>query len=214
MAAEVTLGRQSGLAICHYCQAVCPIGSSSRIRCWRCDGKVELRIPNSLQKTMAYLVAAAILYLPANLLPVMHTSTVLGEEDNTILSGVVVLMHTGSLPLALLVFFASIVVPLLKIFSLGLLVAMSAGHFRGHELARARLYRAVEFVGRWSMLDIYVVALRVALVRMGKLASVSAGPGALAFASVVVLTILAAQSFDPRCIWDPIAENESGPDRR
>jgi len=209
---ESALGREAGLAICAGCLAVCRVGSAiepaSPVHCWRCDGRVHLRIPDSLQKTSAYLVAAAILYLPANLLPVLRTSTVLGEEDDTILGGVLVLLQTGSWPLALLVFFASIVVPLLKIFSIGFLVLMSALHVSGHELARARLYRVVEFVGRWSMLDIYVVTLLVALVRMGKLASVSPGPGALAFGAVVVLTMLAAQSFDPRSIWDPIREGD------
>jgi len=204
---EPVRGRQAGLAICDGCLAICEIGDQLSARCSRCSGIVHMRIPDSLQKTSAYLVAAAILYAPANLLPVMHTRTVLGEEDDTILSGVVVLLHTGSWPLALLVFFASIVVPLLKLFSLSLLVWMSARRATGHQLARARLYRVVEFVGRWSMLDIYVVTLLVALVRMGKLASVSAGPGAMAFAAVVVLTMLAAQSFDPRSIWDPLEKN-------
>jgi paraquat-inducible protein A len=212
---ESTLGRQAGLAICDGCLAVCrvpaewaPDRRAGAPHCWRCDGRVHPRIPESLVKTTAYLVAAVILYLPANLLPVMHTSTVLADEDDTILSGVMVLLHTGSWPLALLVFFASIVVPLLKILSIGFLVAMSATRARGHEMARARLYRVVEFVGRWSMLDIYVVTLLAALVQMGKLATVAAGPGALAFAAVVVLTMLAAESFDPRLIWDPIQGDE------
>jgi paraquat-inducible protein A len=209
---DPALGCQAGLAICDGCLAVCrlpaPDGRDGALRCWRCDGRVHLRIPESLARTSAYLVAAALLYLPANLLPVMHTSTVLGEEDDTILSGVMVLLHTGSWPLALLVFFASIVVPLLKILSVGLLVAMSAARRRGHELARARLYRVIEFVGRWSMLDIYVVTLLAALVQMGKLATVAAGPGALAFAAVVVLTMLAAENFDPRSIWDPIQADD------
>ena len=204
---EAALGRRAGLATCHGCLAICQIGSAVSARCWRCSGIVHARVPDSLQKTTAYLVAAAILYAPANLLPVLHTRTVLGAQDDTILSGVVVLLHTGSWPLALLVFFASIVVPLLKLFSLGLLVWMSARRVLGHELARARLYRIVDFVGRWSMLDIYVVTLLVALVRMDKLASISAGPGALAFAAVVVLTLLAAQSFDPRSIWDPLQDH-------
>jgi paraquat-inducible protein A len=213
--AELTLGRQAGLAICEGCLAVCraprsdaPAAPVEALRCWRCDGRVHLRIPDSLQRTSAYLLAAAILYLPANLLPVMHTSTVLGEEDDTILSGVLVLLHTGSWPLAMLVFFASVVVPLLKILSIGFLVAMSAMRARSHELARARLYRVVEFVGRWSMLDIYVVTLLAALVRMGKLAAVAVGPGALAFAAVVVLTMLASQNFDPRSIWDPLEADD------
>jgi len=203
VAAELTNGREAGLAICPGCLAVCRVGRQARARCPRCNGVAYPRIPDSLQRTAAYLAAAAILYVPANVLPVMHTSTVLGEEDDTILSGVLVLIHTGSWPLAVLVFFASIVVPLLKIFSISLLVWMSARGAREHQLARARLYRVIEFVGRWSMLDIYVVTLLVALVRMGKLASISAGPGALAFAAVVVLTMLSAQSFDPRSIWDP-----------
>jgi paraquat-inducible protein A len=201
---ELVLGRSAGLALCPGCSTICEIGPRLSVRCPRCNGIVHARIPDSLQKTSAYLAAAAILYAPANLLPVMHTSTVLGEEDDTILSGVVVLLHTGSWPLAVLVFFASIVVPLLKIFGLGLLVWMSAQRVRSHQLARAHLYRVVEFVGRWSMLDVYVVTLLVALVRMGKLASVAAGPGVVAFAAVVVFTMLAARSFDPRSIWDPL----------
>jgi paraquat-inducible protein A len=207
----VVLGRQAGLAICNGCLALNHFdGATGAVRCWRCDGEVRPRIPDSLQKTSAYLAAATILYLPANLLPVMRTSTVLEDEDDTILSGVMVLLHQGSWPLALLVFFASIVVPLLKIFSLILLVSMSAMGATGHQLARARLYRVVDFVGRWSMLDVYVVTLLVALVRMGKLATVTPGPGALAFATVVVLTMLAARSFDPRLIWDPAPPGPAG----
>ena len=208
MPAELTLGRRLGLAICPGCLAICDIGRHWAVRCPRCGGTVHSRIPDSLQKTSAYLAAAAILYAPANLLPVMHTNSVLGEEDNTILSGVAELIHTGSWPLALLVFFASVVVPLLKLFGISVLVWMSARRAPDHQLARVRLYRVVEFVGRWSMLDVYVITLLVALVRMGKLASVSAGPGALAFAAVVVLTLLAARSFDPRSIWDPIATDD------
>jgi paraquat-inducible protein A len=167
-----------------------------------------VRKPRSLEKTSAYLAAAAVLYIPANVLPVMHSSSLLVEQDDTILSGVVFLVRTGSWPLGLLVFFASIVVPLLKILALGLLVWMSARGSRIHLLARARLYRVVEFIGRWSMLDIFAVTLLVALVRMGKLASVLPGPGALAFATVVVLTLLAADSFDPRLIWDSLRHDD------
>ena len=176
--------------------------------CPRCAGLVHMRAPRSLQRTSAYLVAAAILYIPANVLPVMHSSSLLASQDDTILSGVVYLVRSGSWPLGLLVFFASVTVPLLKILALGFLVWMSACRSRAHMLARARLYRVVEFVGRWSMLDIFAVTLLVALVRMGRLASVLPGPGALAFAAVVVLTLLAAHSFDPRLIWDPVDAND------
>jgi paraquat-inducible protein A len=165
---------------------------------------VHLRIPRSLEKTSAYLVAAAILYVPANVLPVMHSSSLVAQQDDTILSGVVYLFRSGSWPLGLLVFVASIMVPLLKILAIGVLVWMSARRSQVHPLARIRLYRVVEFIGRWSLLDIYAVTMLVALVRMGALASVQPRPGALAFAAVVVLTLLAAQSFDPRAIWDPV----------
>ena len=202
--ANLALGHRAGLATCRGCLAICEIGGRDSTTCRRCGEAVRLRIPASLEKTSAYLAAAAILYVPANVLPVMHSSSLLGEQDDTILSGVVYLLRSGSWPLALLVFVASIMVPLLKILAMGLLVWMSAGRSRSHMLARARLHRLVEFIGRWSLLDIYAVTMLVALVRMGTLASVMPGPGALAFAGVVVLTLLAAESFDPRAIWDPV----------
>jgi len=200
---QPVLGRQAGLTVCRGCLLICRIGNRSEMPCPRCAGLVHVRAPRSLERTSAYLVAAAILYIPANVLPVMHSSSLLVSQDDTILSGVVYLVRSGSWPLGLLVFFASVMVPLLKILALGFLIWMSARRSHAHVLARARLYRVVEFVGRWSMLDIFAVTLLVALVRMGKLASVLPGPGALAFAAVVVLTLLAAHSFDPRLIWDP-----------
>jgi paraquat-inducible protein A len=205
---EPAVGWRAGLATCRGCLAICELGNRASMPCPRCGGVVHLRIPRSLEKTSAFLVAAAVLYVPANLLPVMHSSNLLAEQDDTILSGVVYLIRSGSWPLALIVFCASIVVPLLKILAIGLLVWMSARRSTRHPLARARLYRVVEFIGRWSMLDIFAVTLLVALVRMGALASVLPGPGALAFAAVVVLTLLAADSFDPRAIWDPVDAND------
>jgi len=197
---ELSIGRRAGLALCRGCLAINRIASDTR--CARCGQAVEARIPRSLEKTSAYLVAAAILYVPANVLPVMHTSSVLLEQDDTILSGVLFLLHSGSWPLALLVFVASIMVPLLKILALAVLVWLNARGSRTQLLARARLFRAVEFIGRWSLLDIYAVTLLVAVVRMGRVAAIAPGPGALAFAAVVVLTLLAAASFDPRSAWD------------
>jgi len=202
------LGRQAGLAICRGCLAICEIGVRASTTCRRCGEVVHPRIPRSLEKASAYLAAAAVLYVPANVLPVMHSSSLLGEQYDTILSCVVYLIRSGSWPLALLVFVASVLVPLLKILTIGLLVWMSARRRRGHTLARARLYRVIELIGRWSLLDIYAVTMLVALVRMGTLASVLPGPGALAFAGVVVLTLLAADSFDPRAIWDSVDVHE------
>jgi paraquat-inducible protein A len=148
------------------------------------------------------LITAALLYIPANLLPVMHTHTFFSDEDDTIMSGVISLAHQGSWPIAVLVFFASMVVPLLKIVALGeILIAVSRKSLR-HAQPRSRLFRVVEFVGRWSMLDVFAVSILVALVQVQSLAVVEVRPGALAFAAVVVLTMLAAQSFDERLLWD------------
>lgn len=208
---DLSLAQRTGLALCRGCLAICEIGNRASTRCLRCGGVVHLRIPRSLEKTWAYLVAAAILYVPANALPVMHSSSLLGQQDDTILSGVVYLFRSGSWPLGLLVFVASIMVPLLKILALGVLVWMSARRSHAHPVARTRLYRVVDFIGRWSLLDIYAVTMLVALVRMGAVASVQPRPGALAFAGVVVLTLLAAQSFDPRAIWDPVDAADARP---
>jgi paraquat-inducible protein A len=148
------------------------------------------------------VVSAALLYIPANVLPVMHTQTFFSDEDDTIMSGVISLATSGSWPLALLVFFASIVVPLLKLVAMGdilLAVARKSPRFRRQ---RSRLFRIVEFIGRWSMLDVFAISLLVTLVQVQSLAAIHVRPGALAFAAVVVLTMLAAQSFDERLLWD------------
>jgi len=162
---------------------------------------MHVRKPDSLARTTAYLIAAIILYIPANLLPIMHTATLVGGEDDTILSGVIVLLKSGSWPLAALVFFASIMVPMLKLIALTVLVLSIHRRWTSPPHGRLRLYRLVEFVGRWSLLDIYVLTLLVALVQLHALATVEPRPGALAFAAVVVLTLLSARSFDPRLLW-------------
>jgi paraquat-inducible protein A len=166
-----------------------------------------VRKPDSVARTSAYLIAAVILYIPANLLPIMHTATLVGGEDDTIMSGVIVLLKTGSWPLAALVFFASIMVPILKLLALSVLVLSIRQRWTSPPLGRLRLYRLVELIGRWSLLDIYVLTLLVALVQLHALATVEPRPGALAFAAVVVLTLFAARSFDPRLLWD-VNQNE------
>jgi paraquat-inducible protein A len=148
------------------------------------------------------LLSAAAFYVPANLLPVMHTRTFFSEDDDTIMSGVLSLIQEGSWPLALLVFVASIVVPLLKIIAMGWLLISVARQSPGSALQKSRLFRLVEFIGRWSMLDVFAIALLVSLVQIRSLATIKVGLGALAFGAVVVLTMLAAQSFDERLLWD------------
>lgn len=170
--------------------------------CPRCGAHLHTRKVRSLQRTWALLIAATILYLPANLLPIMTTIYAGYERSDTILSGVVHLAQQGFWPLAALVFFASILVPILKIVGLSYLLFSVHRHSRRKAVRRTRIYRLVEGIGRWSMVDIYVISILVALVKLGTIASVEAKPGALFFAAVVVITMLAAGSFDPRLIWD------------
>ena len=147
-----------------------------------------------------------ILYVPANMLPIMDTSSLFGTQRDTILSGVAYLWTSGSYLLAALVFFASILVPLAKMIALAVLAGSVQLRAAWQPRTRTRLYRIIEFAGRWSMLDIYVVTILVALVHVTTFASIHAGPGAAAFGAVVVLTMFAAASFDPRLIWDALGE--------
>lgn len=187
---------------CHACGLLVQPLAVGASACPRCHSHLHRRKVDSLRRTWAFLLAAYLLYIPANLLPIMVTRSLFGVQRDTIMSGIVYLWQSGAIGLALVVFVASILVPLLKLFALTLLVAST--HFNWHYSRRQRslLYRLVEVVGRWSMLDIFVVSLLVGLVQLNVLASVEAAPGALAFAAVVVLTMFAAMSFDPRLIWD------------
>ncbi|WP_145731054.1 paraquat-inducible protein A [Nitrospirillum pindoramense] len=204
----VTTAAQAGLLSCHHCHLVCrePLPHAGRsaghLRCPRCAGRLHRRKTDSLSRTWALLIAAAILYIPANVFPVMQTSTLLGTQNDTILSGILYFWTSGSPELAVLIFTVSILVPLLKLATLSTLAVSIHRGARSRADQRARLYRIVEFVGRWSMLDVFVVALMVGLVHFQGLAVIQAGPGAAAFGGVVVLTMLAAHSFDPRMIWD------------
>ena len=183
------------------------------VECGRCGEPLHVRKPGSVAKTWAYIISAVILYIPANLLPITDTRTLFDEETDTIFSGVLHLWQAGSWPLALLVFFASITVPIAKLIVLtGLVVSVQRGTLR-KPAQRTRLYRIVEFIGRWSMLDIFAVAILTALVQLKSLAQVTAGPGVIAFGAVCVLTILASHSFDPRLIWDAIDRSDVDPDR-
>ncbi|WP_240648342.1 paraquat-inducible protein A [Pararobbsia silviterrae] len=190
---------------CHSCGLLNRhVPGAERETCRRCGATLHSRRPDSLTRTWALLISAAIMYLPANLLPVMHTSSLFGDEDDTIMSGIVYFWTSGSWPLAIIVFIASFMVPMLKLVVLALLAGTAQAGARWRPMQRTRLYRIVEFIGRWSMLDVFVVTLTVALVHFQSLATIYAGPGAIAFGLVVVLTMLASQQFDPRLIWDTI----------
>lgn len=205
--------RQAGLIGCHVCGQLArdTAGAGQRLRCPRCAAPLHLRKPDSVSTTWALVLAAAVLYIPANLLPIMTTASLFGSQQDTIMSGVIFLWRSGSWPLAAVVFFASVMVPLLKIIALIYLNASVQRRSRRSPLQRTRLYRMVEFVGRWSMLDIYVITMLVALVNFQGIATIQAGPAAIAFGAVVVLTMFAAMSFDPRLIWDPVADTGLNP---
>lgn len=196
-----------GLCSCHVCNVVSKLDQSAGgAHCPRCGASLHFRNPGSVSRCWALLVAAYILYIPANLLIMMETGSLISYRKDTIVSGVVHLWETGSWGIAVIVFIASVTIPLLKLFSLTLLLISVQRRSRWHPRQRTRLYRLVEFVGRWSMLDIYVVTLLAALVQLGAIATVKAGPAALAFGAVVVLTMLASIQFDPRLIWDPLTK--------
>lgn len=190
-----------GLRQCPACLLLLSAGDGRPARCPRCQAHLREPSRHSLATTTALLLAATALYVPSNTMPIMVTRSAVGERSDTILSGIFVLAKAGSWPLAAIVFIASVLVPLLKLGVLSYLVlAVHLGWERGRT-HRTTLYRFIELVGRWSMLDVFVVGMLAALVQLGPAAQVSAGPGVVAFGTVVWLTLWASQSFDPRLLW-------------
>lgn len=206
------------LAGCHVCGQVQalpgdPAHAGDAHSCVRCHATVHVRKPDHLARTWALLVAASILYIPANVLPVMSISSLLGDSEHTILGGVVELWEGGSWDIAVIVFVASVVVPLTKLLALVLLAVSVQRRSARNLRARTRMYEMVEFIGQWSMLDVFVVIVLAALADFQGLMQISAGTGAAAFGLVVILTMLAAMSFDPRRVWDHAApgDDDAGP---
>ncbi|MGA7780106.1 MAG: paraquat-inducible protein A [Paraburkholderia sp.] len=201
---------ECGLLQCHHCSLLAKAPAHAHaLSCPRCGAPMHMRKPDSLARTWAFLLAAMVLYIPANVLPVMYTSSLFGAERDTIMSGVVYLWTSGSWLLALVVFIASVAVPMLKIIAIAFLSISIQLHSRWNPERRTRIYRMVELVGRWSMLDIYVITMLVALVQFKALATIQAGAAAVAFGAVVVLTMFAAMSFDPRLIWDAARQDHA-----
>lgn len=208
-----------GLFGCACCGLVSLAGARpDKARCPRCAHPLHARKPDSLQRTLAFLMAAVMFYIPANVLPVMGTASVLmGQSQHTLLGGIAELWVSGSWELALIVFVASIVVPIAKIGALALLTATAWQRSTWRQRERAVLFRLIETVGHWSMLDVFVVVLLVGMVQFGAFASVQPASGLLAFGAVVIATMLATASFDPRLIWpeDPVDHRSSDePDRK
>ena len=192
---------EAGLTCLDCGNRVSRLPGHERIRCPRCHAILRSRKPESLSRTAAFVLAAAILYVPANFFPILSFTSLGRVETQTILGSVDLLFSTGMWPIGLILFFASIVVPFLKIAGLTwLVVTVRMGSTRPVE--ETRLYRVIEYIGRWSMVDVFVLTLLVALVQLGNVATIVPGIGATCFAAVVILTIFGARSFDPRLIWD------------
>ena len=204
MNSALPIAARAGLLRCRSCELLTrPANARQAGHCPRCGASLHWRRHQSVQRTWAFLLAAAICYIPANVLPVLSTNTAGSSDSDTIMSGVVFLYTSGAWPLALIVLVASVMIPSGKLVALAyLLISVQSRSAKGNR-QRARLYRLVELIGRWSMLDVFVDTFVVALVQLSPLMSVAPGPGVLFFMSVVILTMLAAQSFDPRLIWDP-----------
>jgi paraquat-inducible protein A len=194
-----------GMVSCHRCHLLCRRVASPSL-CPRCGTLLHSRKPNSIARTWALVIAAIIFYIPANILPITHTTSFAGVQSDTIMSGVIYFVHSGSWPVALIIFTASVFVPLLKLLILIILMISVRFRWQWRPVDRTRLYRLTEAIGRWSMLDIFVVTILVALVHFGSLANIEAGTGALYFATVVVITMFAAESFDARLIWDTLED--------
>jgi paraquat-inducible protein A len=192
-----------GLVLCRTCgDAVSRVTLSANQRCPRCQSRIAHRTPSSTERTLAWLIAGIVLYVPANLLPVMHTSGLLGEQDSTILGGILEFWRAGDWDIALLIFIASVAVPFTKFIAISLLLFTVSRGTRWEQRQRTTLYRVVEFIGYWSMLDVIVVALTSALMQFQVLGTAEPRAGIAFFCAVVTATMLSALSFDPRLIWD------------
>jgi paraquat-inducible protein A len=191
--------RDAGLVGCHHCGQV---HSLADVRCRRCDAVLHSRKPESLQKVWAWLIAGIITFIPANIYPMLLTNTLVENSQSTIIGGVVDLVHYGSYGIAAIVFIASIVIPVWKFAAIAYLAISVHRKSTLNMHQRHRLFVAVEFIGRWSMIDVFVVAILSALVQLDAVASINPGIAAANFALSVVFTMLSAQSFDARMIWD------------
>jgi len=190
---------------CHVCGSLLATELKSNHhsqRCKLCHTKLHFRKPYSIQRCLAYLITACILYIPANLLPIMSTTSIGELSENTIVSGVLVLWRDGEYPIALVIFIASVVVPVVKIIAIAFLCWQVGRDQPGSVRRLSKVYEIAELIGKWSMVDVFVVALLVALIQLGSMLTVQPGSAALAFAGVVIFTMLAARAFDPRLIWD------------
>jgi paraquat-inducible protein A len=206
---NATSAARAGVLTCPVCHLLSRPKAAGKLSiCPRCETHVYARKPASIALTCIFLIAAYALYVPANVLPIMYSEQLFNVQADTILSGTVFLWLTGAWPLAIVVFVASIVLPLAKMLVLTFIVLSVQLGVSAAPVRRVRMYRTIRAIGRWSMLDIYVAAVRTGAVQVQSLANVRPGPGAIAFAAVVLFTMFAVQTFDPRLIWDSRSDTD------
>lgn len=207
MSGDAVTAADRDLASCHTC---CKLSPASLHHCPRCGADLHLRNTDSLQRTVALLITASVLYIPANLYPIMITEYLGVPTVSTIMGGVIVLVQLGSIPVAAVIFIASVVVPMAKIAAMFYLVWSVRSHSFANPRQRTKLYVIAEFIGKWSMIDVFVVAILVGLVQLQGLLSFYPGIAAYSFAGVVLVTMVAAENFDSRLMWDQLEERDGG----
>ena len=201
-------GIDRNIGCCHVCHELVKINKGHKEYCPRCGTAVHLRKPDSISVSLALVIASIILYIPANLYPMMHVQTFAGTESDTIISGIIYFFESGSYLIAFVILIASIVVPFIKmVILLYLIFSVHKGRAESKE-QKLKLYILTEIIGKWSMVDVYVVAIMIALVHFGPLTEIKAGAGSIFFLMVVILTMLSAMSFDSRLIWDMKGKEE------
>lgn len=196
---------EKNLAACHTCNKVSDIKNH---QCPRCGSHLHARKEASISRCLAYGIAGVIAYIPANLLPIMLVTQLGAEEKSTIMGGVATFWDMKAYPVAITIFIASVMIPGLKFVALGILCAAATGRISLNPKQANRIYYLTELVGRWSMVDVFVVAILVGLIQMGNLMSIEPGTAAIAFGIMVILTMLSAHAFDPKLIWDRIRKNQ------
>jgi len=202
MANEIVSAKDLGIAGCHTCGLAVNMQNHDHVECPRCGSEVHFRKPDSINRAWAFLIAAFIMYIPANTQPMMRTTSLGSESADTIMSGVIYFLSHGDWHLALVIFAASVMLPLLKIIAIAyILISIQRGSTQQKQ-EKTNLYRIAEILGKWSMLDIFVVGLMVMLVQLGRLTTIDPGPACIAFALVVILTMFAEEALDPKLIWD------------
>ncbi len=202
MASNITSARALGVAGCHTCGQTVHLGKQAHVECPRCGADVHYRKHNSIKRAWAFLIAAFIMYIPANTDPMMRTTSLGNVSSDTIMEGVIYFLSHGDYLIGGVIFAASIMLPLLKMIALAYIFIMAQSRSTARRMEQTNLYKLAEILGKWSMLDIFVVGLMAGLVQLGTLTTIAPGPACIAFASVVILTMIAEMVFDPKIIWD------------